>query len=181
MGETRLSSYDGRMLRESFALLAFALAAPVAAEPAEAPKLDLSVKATGCAAASADEVVVCGKKDERYRLDSAVMAVERSKEPSSGSRPPEYLSVNLQSCLPHGNGGWRGTRCRPGAQDRRGRRPGCGARDPGRGLAGAASNRPAGLSSLPGVQGASRGATAKRQAGVWSPAESGHQRPLTRR
>lgn len=107
MGETRLSSYDGRMLRESFALLAFALAAPVAAEPAEAPKLDLSVKAASCEG-SADEVVVCGKRDERYRLDSAVMAVERSKEPSSGSRPPEYLSVNLQSCLPHGNGGCAG-------------------------------------------------------------------------
>ena len=85
------------------------VAAPAAAQPAAAPRLDLGSAARGCKAAEPGEVVVCGERGgDTYRIDPEVLAVERSREPPSRSRPPDYLSVNDQSCVPHGANGCPG-------------------------------------------------------------------------
>lgn len=86
-----------------------AVAAPAAAQTPESPKLDLSSAARGCKAAEPGEVVVCGERSgDAYRIDPEVLAVERSREPPSGARPPDYLTVNDQSCVPHGPNGCPG-------------------------------------------------------------------------
>ncbi len=94
-------------------IVAAAIAAPAPAaapqQPVTATKIDLAGRSVSCPSAQPDEVMVCGeRRGAKYRIDPAVLAVQRSREPALPERQPDYIAVTDQSCVPHGTNGCPG-------------------------------------------------------------------------
>jgi len=47
-------------------------------------------------------IVVCGRKDDRYRIDPTVLAAIRSRDPRGGPRPDAHTTMFSERCSPVG-------------------------------------------------------------------------------
>ena len=91
--------------RLSFAILVVTGSAAVAQDGPDATsarplRLALPIIGPGCDRALSDdgEIVVCGRRDRRYRIDPAVLAVSRRLESRGGPRPEGRTALFKDGC-----------------------------------------------------------------------------------
>ena len=100
---------QGMRSRLSFAILVVTGSAAVAQDgpgaTSTAPlRFELPIIGPGCDRAPSDdgEIVVCGRRDRRYRIDPAVLAVSRRLEARGGPRPEGRTALFNDGCSPVG-------------------------------------------------------------------------------
>lgn len=90
-----------------FALLGTAAAAQVgpSAKNAQPLRIALPVLDPDCGSAISSDgaIVVCGRRDRRYRIDPTVMAVSRRLESRGGPRPEGHTTLFKEGCGPVGS------------------------------------------------------------------------------
>jgi len=105
--------WDMRVLRLLVAVLLLpgtAVAAPDGPPPPVATPLRIVIPIieSKCLTPTEAEIVVCGRKDDRYRIDPTVLAAIRIRDSRGGPRPEAHTTMFDEGCSPVGGFSCRG-------------------------------------------------------------------------